>query len=122
MSPYITTKRAHMPAQRQNTTKESVRVLFSLNVLVAAFLICAIVGYLVMLNVLVSQSYTLKALEKRLGAGQDIQEKLNRDVTALQSSQELSRRVESLGLVAVEEMGHARSIERVAKSAASPVE
>ena len=124
MSPYITTKHASRYNTRHNATEVSARVFFSLNVTGIILAIIAVLGYLVMLNILVSQSYTLKALGERLSAVREIQEKLDRDVASLQSSQTLSLQVASLGLVSVEEVTHLNSSQRavVAKSAPLPVE
>ena len=116
MSPYITTKHKYLHEASHNRPRESVRFLISLNVTSLAFVLAAILGYLWLLNLLVSHSYTVKHLGERLTALQETGEKLTRDITVLRSLESLSANVAPLGLVAAEKISYPKSQSAVARS------
>ena len=99
MSPFITTQHKNKDAARENVLTGSAWLLSWTNGLLLILAGAAIVAYLVLLNLLVSRGYTVKNLEQHLGTLLENQDKLDRELTQLRSSEALALQIPSLGLV-----------------------
>jgi len=122
MSPHITTKKKYMERLRQNMPYEaSVRVL-SLNVFFLVVVVCAALGYVLLLHTLVSRGYALKTLSERLSVLAERQEKLGRELAEQRSPERIAQEVVSLGLVDAQQLSYVSGPAAVAKAVFRGVE
>lgn len=122
MSPHITTRKKYAEHQRHNEPYEASMRVVSLNAFLLAAAVCAAIGYVVLLNVLVSRGYALKQFTERAAALAGQQEKLERDLAAQRSPERLALEVPAMGLTDARQLSYALGSPAVAKADTHGVE
>ena len=122
MSPHITTRKKYAELLRHNVPHEASMRVVSLNALFFAAAIVLALGYMLLLNTLVSRGYMLKALTGRFSALAEQQEKFERDLAAQRSPERIAQEVAALGLVDAQQLSYASPRAAVAKAGMRGVE
>jgi len=94
----------------------------SLNVFFLVVAVCVALGYVLLLNTLVSRGYVLKQLTERLLVLTEQQEKLGRELTVQRSPERLAEQIAALGLVDAQQLSYVSEPSAVAKAGMRGVE